>query len=355
MVQTTRITTPVSQLVRLALEGLPPREQDVLKRRYGLDSSHEEQTLAAVGIRYGVTRERVRQIEAFALAQARKNMRGSALRAFAEEGARIANEAGGVFREDEFLAAFREAVGDRTPEAEFAQAAKFILEVSDKLMRHRDDDRFYAFWYGNETDAARCARYEEKFITLVKDRRDELFASAGAFMTAAMDGVKPFRFDEATARRWLAVSKRFVVNPYGDWGLAEWPEANPKTARDWAYLILKKEQKPFHFTELARMIRKLRKDKVTNVQTVHNELIKDDRFMLVGRGSYGLSEFGIIPGTAREVIAHFLKKHGSLKFSELAKLILRERSFKESTILINLQNREFFRKLEDGRYTVEEV
>lgn len=355
MAQTSHNTIPAPQLVKLALEELPAREQDVLRKRYGLEQSHEEHTLAAVGSRYGVTRERVRQIEAFGLAQAERNMKKPALRSFAEQGARMVEEAGGVYREDEFLPAFRSAIGDRTPEAEFAQAAKFVLEVSGMLLRHREDDRFHAFWCRNEGDVQRLTRYTEKLASLLKAEREGLFSNPNAFMAAATAGVKQFRFDAATARRWIMTSKQFVANAYGDWGLAEWPEANPRTARDWAYLVLKKEQKPFHFTELARVIRKFRKDKVTNLQTVHNELIKDKRFMLVGRGSYGLSEFGIIPGTAREVITHFLKKHGPLKFSELAKIILRERSFKESTILINLQNRESFRKLEDGRYTVREA
>lgn len=355
MAQTAHNTIPAAQLVKLALEGLPAREQDVLRKRYGLEPGHEEQTLAAVGGRYGVTRERVRQIEALGLVQAEKNIKKQTLRSFAEQGAKIVDEAGGIYRESEFLPAFRAAIGDKTPEAEFAQAAKFILDVSGKVIRHREDDRFYAFWCRNESEVQRLARYTDKLASVLKAEREELFSNPNAFLAAATAGAKPFRFDEATAQKWVAASKRFVANAYGDWGIAEWPEANPKTARDWAYLVLKKEQKPFHFTELARIIKKFRQDKVTNVQTVHNELIKDKRFMLVGRGSYGLFEFGIIPGTAREVIAHFLKKHGPLKFSELAKIILRERSFKESTILINLQNREFFRKLEDGRYTVSEA
>ena len=47
-------------------------------------------------------------------------------------------------------------------------------------------------------------------------------------------------------------------------------------------------------------------------QTVHNELIKDPRFVLVGRGIYGLSEHGFKPGIAREIISQILKEEGPL-------------------------------------------
>ncbi len=77
--------------------------------------------------------------------------------------------------------------------------------------------------------------------------------------------------------------------------------------------------------------------------------------MLVGRGTYGLREFGILPGTAREVIGHFLKKHGPMKSNEVVQMVLQERTFKENTLLLNLQNRKHFQRMDDGRYTVREA
>ena len=88
------------------------------------------------------------------------------------------------------------------------------------------------------------------------------------------------------------------------------------------------------------------------MQTVHNELIKDPRFVLVGRGMYSLKEFGVMPGTAREVMARLLKDNGPLTPDDLMKLVLSERLLKKNTVLINLRNRKHFKRLEDGRYTV---
>jgi len=54
--------------VRTAVEGLPEREREVVKLRYGMDGDRDPQSLEEIGRRLGLTRERVRQIEAQALA-----------------------------------------------------------------------------------------------------------------------------------------------------------------------------------------------------------------------------------------------------------------------------------------------
>ena len=63
------------------LESLPPREAKVLQLRYGL-SEEKIHTLKEVGERLGVTRERIRQIEATALRRLRKSMKVRGLRSF---------------------------------------------------------------------------------------------------------------------------------------------------------------------------------------------------------------------------------------------------------------------------------
>ena len=59
------------QVVKKLLLVLPERARDVITARYGLGKSPERQTLEAIGRRYGITRERVRQIENYALGNLR--------------------------------------------------------------------------------------------------------------------------------------------------------------------------------------------------------------------------------------------------------------------------------------------
>ena len=63
------------------LDTLTPREEKVLRLRFGLDDGHQR-TLEEVGKEFNVTRERIRQIEAKALRKLRHPSRSETLRSF---------------------------------------------------------------------------------------------------------------------------------------------------------------------------------------------------------------------------------------------------------------------------------
>jgi RNA polymerase primary sigma factor len=67
-------------VLRRAVEQLPEREREVVKRRYGLNGEHDPASLATIGRELGLTRERVRQIEASALEQLAVNREIEALK-----------------------------------------------------------------------------------------------------------------------------------------------------------------------------------------------------------------------------------------------------------------------------------
>ena len=67
-------------VLRRAIAQLPDREQEVVKRRYGLNGDRDPASLEAIGRELGLTRERVRQIEASALEQLAVNREIEALK-----------------------------------------------------------------------------------------------------------------------------------------------------------------------------------------------------------------------------------------------------------------------------------
>jgi len=97
------------------------------------------------------------------------------------------------------------------------------------------------------------------------------------------------------------ISKKLGKNPLGEWGHAVSPNIKTKGMRDYAFLVIRKHGSPIHFTQVAKNIEKLF-NKKAHVATTHNELIKDKRFVLVGRGLYALTEWGYISGVVKEVI-----------------------------------------------------
>ena len=66
--------------LRRAVDELPEREREIIKLRYGLNGDHDPKSLEAIGRELGITRERVRQIEAAALQQLRRVPSVAALR-----------------------------------------------------------------------------------------------------------------------------------------------------------------------------------------------------------------------------------------------------------------------------------
>ena len=153
---------------------------------------------------------------------------------------------------------------------------------------------------------------------------------------------------------FLEVSKEIQQGLEGKFGKREWPEINPRGVRDRAYLIFKKEKRPLHIREVTQLINSSKDEKISQpralVQTVHNELIKDPRFVLVGRGLYALKEWGYSPGTVQEIIAQILKENQRpLSKEEIIKKVLEQRIVKSNTILINLNK---FARTADGKYTL---
>jgi len=154
------------------------------------------------------------------------------------------------------------------------------------------------------------------------------------------------------AKRWLSMSKTISKNPLGEWGKATSPNIRTRGIKDFAYLVMRRHGSPMHFKEVADSISKIF-GKKTHYATCHNELIKDPRFVLVGRGIYALSEWGYKAGIAREVIEDILKRAGEpMGKEEIIKRVMKERYFKKNTILVNLANSKYFKKNAKGLYAL---
>jgi len=147
----------------------------------------------------------------------------------------------------------------------------------------------------------------------------------------------------------LGLSQKISKNHIGEWGLSDSPQVSPRGMRDLAHLVLRKNGEPMHFTDIASTISSLIK-KRAHVQTVHNELIKDPQFVLVGRGLYALMSMGYRSGVVADVIKQIIQDRGETSKDDIVREVLKERYVKEGTILINLQNREYFQKTKNGNY-----
>jgi len=338
---------------------LPKRTQEVLWRRFGLKNNKPE-TLEAIGRDFGITRERVRQIEENGLASITKSFPES-YKDFVRLPEVHLESFGGVREERKFLEELVFALKDRHP-ASHARA-RFLLLLSDKLTYWPETLSYNAFWSLGKESGRRALKFLEGLVKEVKKQRNPF--SGGEVETLVAKVAKETAYKTAprgTLVSYVHISKELAVNPFGQFGFTGWASIIPKGVRDRAYLILKYSKQPVHFQELAKRINEQARttaqfhpawQKPVEVQTVHNELIKDENFVLVGRGMYALKEWGYEAGTVRDLIHKILAtSRKPLEKEELMEAIKKQRFVQESTILINLQNRKFFERMPDGRYRV---
>src|SRR4029079_12851989 len=155
----------------------------------------------------------------------------------------------------------------------------------------------------------------------------------------------------------LASISKQIASLNGRWGLTKWPMVNPKNIRDKIYVILHENGKLMHFNEIAEAIKGSEfKRKDVTTQAIHNELIKDKRFVLIGRGIYALKEWGYEKGTVADIISEILRKEGkALHRDEIVKRVLKSRYVKEATILLNLQGKTQFKRVAKATYVLDEA
>ncbi|MFW5853026.1 MAG: sigma factor-like helix-turn-helix DNA-binding protein [Patescibacteria group bacterium] len=338
------LTFKPKAVVQKLLTALPERAKDILTKRYGLDKSGQVKTLEAIGKEYGITRERVRQIENFALVNVKKAEAYQKNEEAFIELKELINYYGGIVHEREFL---KTMAKDKLTQ----NYIHFLLVLSDAFTKMKENKLFHHRWTVNPDLAQKV---ENGLDAVCQDLTNQDLISEkdllSRFLAKLQNVVKDIKsIEEDVAVHWLKLSKNLNKNPLGEWGLTDSPSVRMRGIRDYAYLVLRHHGSPMHFLEVAQRIEELF-GREAHPATCHNELIKDKRFVLVGRGLYALSEWGYNPGVVQEVIKNILAGEGPLTKKEIIERVKKERYVKDNTILVNLQNCEDIRQGPDGRY-----
>jgi len=345
---------PYQKLTTVLISDLHPRSQDILTRRFGLDNRAPE-TLEAIGQDHEITRERVRQIVEDGINQVKESVGNRKEQEMLGEIfqllARVLKESGHVKRQDLFI--------DALAAQHASNQVIFLLHLDDQFWKQKETEHVYPFWASKKEIFDASPLVLDGALKHLKEHKEALFFEDLMAEYTKNVGGNDLTLTPRTFASLLEVSK-YITRAYNEkWGLREWPEVYPKGMRDKAYVVLKDIGKPLHFVEVAKLIEQLQgslaEQKSRNVlpQTVHNELIKDARFVLVGRGTYALAEWGYNPGTVKDVILQILQENGSsMDKDEIVEKTLGQRQVKESTILLNLQDKACFLKDEQGRYCI---
>ncbi len=331
------------QLVDNALKNISnERTKDIIYSRFGLEDG-QRKTLEAIGNKYGITRERVRQIEEAAFSDLKKSGINDSFKPAFNSIDAFLNQEGKVVREERLLSTLTKL---DHPNADRG-ALFLVLTMGSPYQRFVESDKFHSLW-SNSGDALNQA---EKTVNQLINNLEEVQTPVSQNDLLSSYKKVGINLQTKALLSYLDATKQIDQNNFGQFGLIKWPEISPRGAKDRAYIVLKEQAKPLHFREVADSINKAKLgSSLAQAQTVHNELIKDPRFILVGRGTYALKEWGYQAGTVKNIIVQTLKDNGPLEKEDILDKVLNTRLVKPNTVLINLQNKEYFNRDKEGKY-----
>ncbi|MFZ1258160.1 MAG: sigma factor-like helix-turn-helix DNA-binding protein [Candidatus Saccharimonas sp.] len=321
------------------------REREIITRRFGLFDRRE--TLEQIGELLGITRERVRQLEKAILIRLKIAAEEGSMPAITEAERLLIRDLSENGRSGKVQDIAARLVAT-TPSAETRAHITFIGELSPKLVTISENDNYYqGVGITENGDEKKVRGQVDEIVKTIKKHGEPIDIETLHGMLS---------HESPSQVRALASLSKSLASLKDIWGLVKWPTVNPKNIRDKIYVILADNAKPMHFSEIAKHIKKSdfkRKDVTT--QAIHNELIKDKRFVLIGRGIYALDTWGYSKGTVSDIISKVLKKAGEpLHRDEIVKRVLKSRQVKETTILLNLQSKPEFKRVAKATYTLAE-
>ena len=339
--QTINLATDVESILAIIDQE---REREIITRRFGLFDRRE--TLEQIGELLGITRERVRQLEKAILTKLKataENGKIAPINSVEKVIIRELSEMGRVARVQDLA---DRLLGGTSSQLDRARVA-FIAELAPGLsVVDQNDNYFHSVGILEYGDAKKIRLEVDKIVSAIKKHGEPLTIEE---LHAQLS------YEHPNYVRALASVSKLLAHLNDNWGLVKWPTVNPKNIRDKIFVILTENGKPMHFSEIAGSIKGSsfkRKDVTT--QAIHNELIKDGRFVLIGRGIYALESWGFSRGTVADIIADVLKKSPEpLHRDEIVKRVLKSRQVKETTILLNLQSKDQFKRVAKATYVFE--
>ena len=330
------------------LQKLADRERNVLSGRYGLDDG-KSLTLEQIGQKLNLTRERIRQIEKDALKKLRRLNVPENLRKGVDLIFQIIEDRGNIAQENQILASILATNNSAVAQ----QSVLFILNLTPQFNLLKDSPIYHQSWYLTGFDQNLMDKLSTQTVQILTGTGKPLVLDD--LVKLLREQLNPGELENFTSEAiesYVSVSKQIGKNPYDEIGLSSWPQINPKDVGDKAFLILSHQGKPEHYSKITEMINKQGFDSRTaHKESVHNELIKDKRFVLVGRGIYALAEWGYKKGVVAEIISEILGKAGQpLSKEEIISEVLRQRVVKRNTIIVGLSNKNKFLKNSENKY-----
>jgi hypothetical protein len=335
--QQIKIKVDFKEFMEKLLGFLTKRERDVIERRFAIGYDKKE-TLDHIGQHYSVTRERIRQIEAVAIQKLARISQDKSIKVIHDIAKSILQKFGGVMSEDLLVSEMLKSI--EGAQETNTNSLKFTIRVSKDLIKHEKNQFFRPFWHVKDQLTFSQIKSAIKDITQILKKNKDVM------LVKEISSILKEKYTKEMIESLMYIDWNFLETEKG-WGLTSWRHINPRSIRDCIAIILKEQGKPLHFTEIMKQISITfpERRKVTP-QASHNELIRHDEFVLLGRGMYGLKEWGMAAGTVSDLIrAVLIENGGTMKRKDIIEAVLEKRDVRTGTISLSLQKYPFFERV----------
>ena len=325
------------------LDSLSEKEKMVISKRVWLN--WEVFTLQCIGDSFkpNITRERVRQLEATWIKKLGRIIKTSNLSSIQEFAKEKLLENGWLLTKDKLLSYI---IRDSWLDDEMTSTLiSVIIQADYDILKSKPRISTKSYFFMPDVKKEMVEKVYKEGVKILKQKGDVMEQRS----LYELIKIKLWDFN------WILTLKLIdnIFDVYLDivkWeesyiGMAKWRILNPKTLKDKIIYIMKKEKVPLHFVDISNKVLDYLWDTV-KVNTVHNELIRNNDFVLIWKWIYVLKDWGFKPWTVIDVIIDVLKKQWEpMKTDDIISRVLKTRIVKESTIYMNLQNKKYIERV----------
>lgn len=318
------------------LNSLSLKEKDVIERRIWLDCQKETLQNIWDSFSPNITRERVRQIEESGIKKIWRIIKATLLAEVQEIAKAVLEEHSGVLTKEKLINAVIKNM-DLSWKINVS-IIEAIVQSDYDVVKSKPKLWTKTFFYLPKISRKLIDNIHKEAVSILKKRKDVMDK-------LALYELLKVNLKEPNLKNVFIDSVLDIFEDIVKWEekliwLTKWRILNPKTLKDKAIYVLKKEKVPMHFVAISNKITEIMWE-VVKVNTIHNELIRNNEFILIWRWIYALKEWWIYkPGTVLDVIIDIMKKTNEpLATEDIISRVLKVRKVKGTTIYMNLQNK----------------
>ena len=324
------------------LATLSEKEKKVISKRAWLNG--ERETLQSIGNSFtpSITRERVRQIEDSWIKKISRSIKTTNLESIQVSGVNFVKLHWGVISSELLI---NNIIKDLNISWDVNyDMIEMVLQADNELEKSKQKLGCKIFFYLPVVKKEQIDSVHKEALRLLKKKKNVMEKNA------LYEAIKNNIWNNAELSTVFVDSCLKLFDDIVYWEenliwLTKWKILNPKTLKDKTIYVMKKEKTPMHFVEIANKITELLEEKV-KVNTIHNELIRNPEFVLIGRWIYALKEWWFNPGTVLDVIVTILDKNWEpMSTDEITAEVLKTRKVRPTTIYMNLQNKQVFERV----------